>query len=348
MPNGAPGAMMLWAFERYQTMGNVSLSVRVRIDIKAALVAGKMLSEQETITVSQDVMGEQWESFVEDLRQENGVWHWGKISLTDTDQMQIRAWYTQRLDEQVAAVENYEQLVKDRDASLADPMVDKECFWAPDRMQKWDFGQAFPAYRNFTGKVRSLPCGYYYGPSNLPRLLQDRVDAARLRIDQQTEQNRLEFTQANDQILASILPAMEAAKAEYEAAEAKKQAEADASRKAAELARFAERLETGYWTKETPSYNERRYGPYWCASVSFENGPKPIYSWGESTGKWGQAGILRVPCKPGDVIAWGQKDTRRPDKSDHFLMLMREDGGMTELTKAEAWQHWQEQHAVKA
>lgn len=119
------------------------------------------------------------------------------------------------------------------------------------------------------------------------------------------------------------------------------QAERDAAekeRKATELAaRKAKRLETGLWEKETDAYNDKRYGAPWCAKVTFPTGPKPVYTFGESSGKWGKAGVMVLACKPGEIIAWGQKDHRRPADSEHNILHMQPDGGMVNVTVAEAY-----------
>ena len=127
------------------------------------------------------------------------------------------------------------------------------------------------------------------------------------------------------------------AKATWEARQAAAKAKADAESKAANVAKAARRLETGVWERETGSYNERRYGSPWCATVSFPTGPKPEYTFGESSGKWGKPGVMVLDCKPGDIIAHGQKDLRRPDNSDHAILIMRPDGSMRAIDRAEAY-----------
>jgi hypothetical protein len=93
----------------------------------------------------------------------------------------------------------------------------------------------------------------------------------------------------------------------------------------------------GYWERETDAYNERRYGKPWCARVTgVDSRGKLVYEWAEWTGHLGQRGLLRAACKPGEIIAWGQKDLRRPHRSDHEILLMGDDGRMTELSVVEA------------
>lgn len=143
-----------------------------------------------------------------------------------------------------------------------------------------------------------------------------------------------------DAAITAATPAILAAIEEH-LAQAEAQMLADT---AARHARWAKRLETGYWEKETPGYNGKRYGAPWCAKVSFTNGAKPEYEWGDSTGKWGNPGLLRVECRPGDIIAWGQKDLRNPAKSEHTIAIMQENGHMETVTKTEAFRHWTATH----
>lgn len=126
-------------------------------------------------------------------------------------------------------------------------------------------------------------------------------------------------------------------------AERRKEFEAvEEVKRLAELAKLAaKRLETGYWERETEAYNERRHGAPWCAKVTFPDGPKPVYEWGDSTAKWGKPGLLRVACRPGECIAWGQKDLRRPGNGTHHILAMNADGRMREVDKTEAFRLWQ-------
>jgi hypothetical protein len=71
--------------------------------------------------------------------------------------------------------------------------------------------------------------------------------------------------------------------------------------------------------------------------VTFPSGPKPHYEFGQSTAQWGKAGILSIDCKPGEIIAIGQKDLRKPQNSEHDLYIMKEDGRITTITRQEAY-----------
>lgn len=326
-----------------------TIKVRVRIDQKAALLSGKVLQANEIFEVTQEAMGPHWPDLVRDIQCSEQVWIWNKITLCDTDPKLLRDYYEAQSVEQAAAVKAYAAIVEERERLLSEPMQDARCFWAPDRMRPWDFGSVAQEFRNFIGLNRVLPCALFSGshPDSQSEIGK-RFVALCSKSREQDQRNYEAIRQANDEILAGLLPRMLEAQKAADEAENQKQAEVAAKTAEARKARWAERLASGYWTKETPSYNDRRHGPYWCASVSFADGPKPIYTWGESTGKWGQAGVLRVPCKPGDIVAWGQKDLRRPDKSNHYLLAMDDNGSMVEMSKTQAWKHWQDQHTVKA
>jgi hypothetical protein len=68
---------------------------------------------------------------------------------------------------------------------------------------------------------------------------------------------------------------------------------------------------------ETKWYNVRRYGKPWIASVDFSVSTKGDYSWGDWTGDHynGGKGVLTIDANPGDIIATGQKDFRKPRNS---------------------------------
>lgn len=116
------------------------------------------------------------------------------------------------------------------------------------------------------------------------------------------------------------------------------QATIDAAAEAERVAKVAaEQLSTGFWERETPAYNPRREGKPWCASVTgVDARGRLVYDWAEWSGHSGEAGLLRAPCKPGGIVAWGQKDLRRGDRSDHHILKMRDDGSMEEITVVEA------------
>lgn len=128
-----------------------------------------------------------------------------------------------------------------------------------------------------------------------------------------------------------IAPAIEA----FEKARAEAAAAAEAERKAQHKALCASRLESGEWSKEFSSYNERRYGAWWGAKVTFD-GAKAVYDFNAATSDatHGNAGTVTIPCRPGEVIAYGQKDLRK-GRGENNLLMMRKDGSMMGGTAAE-------------
>ena len=149
--------------------------------------------------------------------------------------------------------------------------------------------------------------------------------------------NQSEIDDLNAKALVAALPALqEAYKAKVAAAEAAAKVEAaENERHMTECA--ARRLASGYWEAETSSYNDRRYGKPWCAKVTGVDGGKLVYEWGDSTASHGSSGLLRVPCRPGDIVAWGQKDLRRPSSSEHHVLLMEPDGRMSPISRTDAY-----------
>ena len=73
----------------------------------------------------------------------------------------------------------------------------------------------------------------------------------------------------------------------------------------------------------TNSYNHRRYGRPWIAKVDFST-PKGDFSWGDWTGDAynGGEGVLSIDAVPGDIIATGQKDNRKPSNSAPYFYVV--------------------------
>ena len=95
-------------------------------------------------------------------------------------------------------------------------------------------------------------------------------------------------------------------------------------------------------TRETSSYNERRYGRPWIAKVNF-SGSKPDYQWGDWTGDHynGGDGILSIDADPGDIIAIGQKDNRKPKNSAPDFYVVTPDGDLSHIgDKGEAYKYY--------
>jgi len=71
-------------------------------------------------------------------------------------------------------------------------------------------------------------------------------------------------------------------------------------------------------TKETESYNHRRYGKPWITKVDFNESAKTnVFDFGNWTGDHynGGTGVLSIEGIPGEIIAIGQQDFREPQNS---------------------------------
>lgn len=89
----------------------------------------------------------------------------------------------------------------------------------------------------------------------------------------------------------------------------------------------------------TGTYNERRYGKPWIARVTFPNA-KGDFHFGEWVGQEGREGLLLVDAEPGDVVARGQKDFRKPRNSAPDFFIVTDDGELEPASKADAYQHY--------
>jgi hypothetical protein len=95
-------------------------------------------------------------------------------------------------------------------------------------------------------------------------------------------------------------------------------------------------------TQETSVYNDRRYGRPWIAKVDFTESAKGEFTFGDWCGQNGSEGILMIDAHPGDIIAIGQKDTRKPGYGSHDYHYVSESGSLGSVSKAEAFKHWSE------
>ena len=101
---------------------------------------------------------------------------------------------------------------------------------------------------------------------------------------------------------------------------------------------------------ETSAFNDRRYGKPWIAAVSFANGAKADFTFGDWIGSHGSSGLLILDnVKPGDVIARGQKDNRgQAYKSSPDYYQVDAEGELNGLpTPAAAYKAWRENEAAK-
>jgi len=90
---------------------------------------------------------------------------------------------------------------------------------------------------------------------------------------------------------------------------------------------------------ETAVYNHRRYGRPWIAQVDFKTNPRGDYQWGAWIGDEGDAGLLTLDAKAGDVVATGQKDFRKPGSLSTEFFIVGEDGSLRKVSRVDAFNH---------
>jgi hypothetical protein len=73
---------------------------------------------------------------------------------------------------------------------------------------------------------------------------------------------------------------------------------------------------------ETESYNDRRYGKPWIATIDFSGNSQGDYVFGDFIGTAGEPGTLEVDANIGDIVATGQKDMRKskPATIDYYTV----------------------------
>lgn len=99
---------------------------------------------------------------------------------------------------------------------------------------------------------------------------------------------------------------------------------------------------------DTSSYNDRRYSRPWIARVDFAADPQGKFLWGQWIGQPGESGILMVDAEPGQIVARGQKDFRKPRNSATDWYQVGSDGSLIclERGKSEAYKLSQTQKGV--
>jgi hypothetical protein len=86
----------------------------------------------------------------------------------------------------------------------------------------------------------------------------------------------------------------------------------------------------------TSSYNERRMGKPWIATVSFAGDGKANFAFGAWIGSPGSAGRLEIEAPEGAIIATGQKDHRKDNSNLRFFQVLSGGELTRELSKVEA------------
>ena len=95
----------------------------------------------------------------------------------------------------------------------------------------------------------------------------------------------------------------------------------------------AGRLACGRWEHEI-ACKEYSNGRPWGAKVSLA-GSKLKFNYRDVAAPYGQAGMISIPCAPGDVIAWGPNIMQRGST----LLVMLPAGQMREINRTEAVRH---------
>jgi hypothetical protein len=88
-------------------------------------------------------------------------------------------------------------------------------------------------------------------------------------------------------------------------------------------------------------YNFRRYSKPWGAVVTFD-GVKAQYDF--SRGAYlgdDMGGKVVIACSPGDIVAKGQRDNRKPKHTDNTWYVVDDDGSTRAIDRAAAFEHWQ-------
>lgn len=95
-------------------------------------------------------------------------------------------------------------------------------------------------------------------------------------------------------------------------------------------------------TIETSSYNHRRMGRPWIATVDFTTA-KGSFDFGDWTGDAynGGSGVLSIDADAGEIIAKGQKDNRQPKNSAPEFFVLLPDGELENIgDKGDAYKYY--------
>ena len=321
------------------------MKIKIGIDRKYVLLqSGQDLGETTEIEVTKDQMGETWEAMVSNLSMDRTPpFLTTPHNIKGADAASVALALRERAAENAKEKQADEVRKNEALAELREKY--RNLTIVPDSIDaKEEGGQWISCDRRYATLVLSQDAGRKINfPNFWCNVCPDSErDAAIAEFADKVKQMQSEVDAHNVAEFQRLLPIALATRAKVAEEKAQAEAEAEAKRQAEITERAANRIATGYWEKETGSYAEGRYSSPWCAKVSFPSGAKAVYDFGESTGKWGKAGLLRVKCKPGDIIAHGQKDLRRPGNSDHTMLLMLPNGRMKKVDKTEAFRLWQE------
>lgn len=311
------------------------VAISVAVNRKAALLLGNDLPARVTIDVTPDLIGKElWPALVGMLNTTPATPELnGDVMVAEATAEAVRdAIVAIQAEKQAQVKANlttwHELLERVRAACAAGPR-------AASLEVPGGHGVDFHArYEGWVRVVPYVPSLMEYERRQLSAAEAAEVEAIIAEAKALIATSAAEIAALNANELEAALPALREAHAV-----ARAEAEAEAAAKEKELQeRGAARLASGYWERETAAYNPKREGAPWCARIT---GTKArgelVYEFADSTARHGSAGLLRVACRPGDIIAWGQKDMRRADKSEHRIQRMKEDGLMEDISRTDAF-----------
>lgn len=313
----------------------MKIPVSVQADRKAALLNGVVLQDRVTVEICRDdYSANEWAALVNNLnvsqepaqlnsslKIENNHYDLGGVTESGGADFKAQfaksyAKYQADLDDRAERVAEYKADLAAAPIESARIKIERYCGSQYDRK----FGDL-----EFDGFSRKIP-------------LRPSVRYRTAEIDQLFQAAKDELDGMNKAAYEAALPALEVALAEKKAVDAIKAAErAEAARKAEEneaaalAARKALRLKTGLWEKEVTRGNPWRYGAYWVAKIISLRGDKLDYRFSNL----GDESLLRIACRPGEMIAYGQKDFHGRN-GEHNIFIMLADGGMQPIGVAEA------------
>lgn len=303
----------------------MKIEVEIKIDRKTALLAGLALGDTEMVEIEKESFsGEQWKALV-GMMEIKGEKNTLPLTAAANTGAAVKTALIERMDadakKEAAAAAEIEARDK-RDNEYLATLPDADSAEYKEEVKSVRKNSVTGEFEIGVGggltvvgyEAPGFSRGFMYPQSPIQREISARIQEIQARAKEMTLTS-----------LEAATPALEKRLVEIEA---EKEADRVAAAKA-KAEKYAERLETGYYEEETGSYNERRYGAPWIAAVTWD-GSKADYDFsaGESTGKWGSAGIRRIACKPGDFIARGQKDLRSGRGSDNEIGQMQADGRM--------------------
>jgi hypothetical protein len=216
-----------------------------------------------------------------------------------------------------AAIAAIDAIIAEQDAAAAEMEQRKESKLA--EIETWIRDAAIIPVDTISHGIRYLS---YRGPGS-PSIWSLQVPPEIYsRMTEREAQLGAEAKDMSAAALAVARPQIDAAIAvETAAAEVAKQA-----KDSARAAKLAERLKSGIVTIELSRGSRSEWGEPWIAKVLRVNG-KSEYDF--SAGSYDTATeTFSIPCKPGDVIAYGQKNYRKAKRTIKEVRKMRADGAL--------------------